>query len=290
MRALIINITTPNDPAANKDFTLKVLKDAAYNSKIKNPMNRSMNYEYVFVPMIEVDEKTKITPKYQNEINRYLNLLPRTLFGNQQINRDAYYSIGKFLEKNADYGKEDTYIEYLLKYRFYIDVVTEITEDEFAISYTDGSFNKGTNAGGYCCLKVEKTNNINNPMLLETVTQKRRNFTEFSGSLEQATNNSAELTAIKEAIQNASKERFQLIISDCDYGMKSFRDYIYNWRLNGWKASNNKPIKNLELIQEINDYLCNSGKIFLFQWTESHVGNPFNEMCDTIAKNNSGIL
>lgn len=287
MRALLINITTPNDSAANRDFTLFILKDAAYNSKIKNPMNRSMNYEYVFVPLLEVDPKTKDTIQYKEDLERYLTLLPQTTQYSKDINKDGYYSIGKFLEKNIS---GHTTLEKLLKYRFYIDVVTEINDRDFAISYTDGSFNTETHQGGYCCLKtLNRQPNENEIFLMETTTNSNRPFEEISGQLEIATNNSAELTAIKKAIESSSDERIQIIISDCDYGMKSFRDYIFNWRVNGWKASNNKPIKNEELIKSIDLAMKASNKIFLFQWTESHIGNPFNEMCDTIAKNKAGV-
>lgn len=287
MRALLINITTPNDSAANRDFTLFILKDAAYNSKIKNPINRSMNYEYVFVPLLDIDEKTKATPEYQADLSRYLELLPQTTQYAKDINKDGYYSLGKFLEKNI---VGHTTIEKLLKYRFYIDVVMEISDMDFAITYTDGSFNKNNNNGGYCCLQsLNRGVKEDEIALLETISQTYRPYYEYSGKLDIATNNSAELTAIKQAIENASNERIQLIVSDCDYGMKSFRDYIFNWRVNGWKASNNKPIKNEELIKSIDSSMRSSNKIFLFKWTESHIGNPFNEMCDSIAKKHAGV-
>lgn len=288
MRALIINITTPDDAKVNRIFTLQILKDAAYNSKYKNPTNRAMYYDYVFVPMIDEDENYKNTPKYQSDLNRYLELLPQTTNYSRSINKDGYYSLGKFLEKNIlGFLSLSTLVN---ECRFGIDVVNEISDRDFSISYTDGSFNKTTSEGGYCCLRVENNiANIEQPYLVEAITESRRNYSVYSGTIENATNNSAELTAIKAAVQNADDRRFQIIVSDCDYGMKSFREYIQNWRINGWKAANKKPIKNEELIKEIDNTVLSSNKIFLFQWTESHVGNPFNEKCDVIAKEKAGI-
>lgn len=288
MNALIINITTPNDSAANRDFTIFVLKDAAYNSKYKNVANKSMEYDHVFVPIIQVDQATKNTARYKEDLKRYLELLPQTTGYSTSIGRDGYYSLGKFLEKNI---KGVTTLEKLLRYNFYIDVVNEITYSQYGISYTDGSSNASDGSGGYCCISLKNQQcNLEEAYLLDNLTGSNKNYDIHAGRLEIATNNSSELTAIKEAIINAGSELYQVIISDSDYSMKSFREYIQNWRVNGWRAANKQPIKNLELMQEIDSLLRNSNKIFLFQWTESHTrANPFNEMCDAIAKSYSGV-
>ena len=52
MEYIIVNITTPNDALVNKYFNLIVLKDAAYNSKTKNAMNKTMIYSYVLIPVL----------------------------------------------------------------------------------------------------------------------------------------------------------------------------------------------------------------------------------------------
>ena len=285
MRFLIINLTTPDDAIVNRLFALNILKDAAYSSKYKIPINRSMNYDYVLVPYLTIDENLKKTLKFKNDIDRYIKNLQK--INTEPLSRETYYSIGKFLEKNLPYGEN---ISTIKKYNFFVDVVTEISDQELGVSYTDGSFNGNTKEGGYCCLVLDKDNDKNKEELREDLTGRNRTFTEFSGYLEEATNNSAELTAIKTAIENSNDNRIQVIISDSDLCVKSYRDYINTWRVNGWKKSGKKePIENISIIQSTDKLLKESKKIYLFKWTEAHVGTPLNDKCDYIAKQFSKV-
>ena len=52
---------------------------------------------------------------------------------------------------------------------------------------------------------------------------------------------------------NRIKKLF-IILSDSTYGIKCFREWIYSWQKNRYRTFNNKPIKNKELIEEIQNY------------------------------------
>ena len=287
MEYIIVNITTPNDALVNKYFNLIVLKDAAYNSKTKNAMNKTMIYSYVLIPVLVENDGVKRSEAYNAAVSEYCQLLNgkiQTFVGSPS--RDAIYSIGRFLEKNKT---EPNFIEKLVSFNFCIDIVNTITDNDFSLFYTDGSASN-KRKGGYCCVKIgDDFPKDEEESIVEPFTGKLKSYEIICGSIEDSTNNIAELTALKQVFENKTNRRFQVIISDSDYSLKCFREYIYNWRINGWKGSDKKTIKNLELIQSINNLLLTNNCIYLFKWTEGHVGNQFNELCDTIAKQYSEV-
>lgn len=73
------------------------------------------------------------------------------------------------------------------------------------------------------------------------------------------TNNRAEFLAIIKALEIALERGYQrvLIRTDCDLIVKIMNEWLHQWKCNNWRRTNNGPIKNLDLIQRI-DNLCNS--------------------------------
>jgi ribonuclease HI len=59
------------------------------------------------------------------------------------------------------------------------------------------------------------------------------------------------------------------------------------WKLNGWKSSNRKPVKNKQLWHRL-DCLLQGKKIGWF-WIKSHTGHVYNEEADRIAKSQADI-
>jgi ribonuclease HI len=71
------------------------------------------------------------------------------------------------------------------------------------------------------------------------------------------TNNKAEINGIILALEILN-EFIQLddkvkIYSDSEYTIKSLTEWIINWKKNGWKTANNKPVKNIELIKKMDE-------------------------------------
>uniref|UniRef100_A0AC34QY55 RNase H type-1 domain-containing protein n=1 Tax=Panagrolaimus sp. JU765 TaxID=591449 RepID=A0AC34QY55_9BILA len=91
-----------------------------------------------------------------------------------------------------------------------------------------------------------------------------------------ATNNRAELFAVNVAIKQAIKEGIHdlKIRTDSEFVVKTFKYWIYKWKKNDWKRSNQQEVKNKELIEEI-DVARNSGINVAFEHIPraSHVGN-----------------
>ena len=71
-----------------------------------------------------------------------------------------------------------------------------------------------------------------------------------------------------------------VIFSDSKYTL-GIPKWAQRWKENGWKTSNNSPVKNRGLIEEYLSEveLANS---FSSQWIAGHDGNMFNEMADTL--------
>ena len=59
------------------------------------------------------------------------------------------------------------------------------------------------------------------------------------------------------------------------------KNWITGWRLRGWKTSNNKPIKNLELWLALVELLTIHQVQFI--WIKGHAGCTNNERCDELA-------
>jgi ribonuclease HI len=57
---------------------------------------------------------------------------------------------------------------------------------------------------------------------------------------------------------------------------------IFNWKKNGWKASDKKPVKNVDLWQELDTETAKHQISWV--WVKGHNGNYFNEQVDQLAR------
>lgn len=275
MRYFLINIDTDMDSYLNRLFQIYILKEAAYNAVLEDKTNKQVHYSYVLVPAFEYkDEYAEELEKYNECLNMHYDI--------SDIRSNSYnLSIGRFLVENM---KDECTLEKLCEsYRFRISLIQELSDDMFSVTYTDGSICAKTKKTGWAIARVGEESDDG---LFDMISQKRCSFDVSSGSVENGTNNVGELSAIEYATRNVTDKLFQIIISDCDYGMKSLRHYIHAWKKNNYKGG---KVKNLDLIKAIDKNVRTSNRIFLFKWTESHVGTEFNEVCDTLAKNESGV-
>jgi len=113
------------------------------------------------------------------------------------------------------------------------------------------------------------------------ILQYKTQYFEDSGIIQNATNNICELTAILKALRKLTNPAIPIIIySDSQYAINSLTIWTPKWIKNNWKTSNNKPVKNKDLIQEIYSLL----KVFRvdFSWVKGHSGNPLNERVDEL--------
>ena len=108
---------------------------------------------------------------------------------------------------------------------------------------------------------------------------------ELWGGEADTTNNRMELTAVIRALEALKRPAKVLVHTDSQYVQKGISAWIHNWKRNGWKTSDKKPVKNADLWQ-ILDSLAARHTI-QWVWVKGHAGNPGNERVDRLA--NRGI-
>ncbi len=107
---------------------------------------------------------------------------------------------------------------------------------------------------------------------------------EISGGKKDTTNNIMELTAVIESLKALKFSCEVDLYSDSSYVINGFKQgWIYNWMKNNWKTSNNQPVKNKEIWEE----LYNLTKIHKVNFikVKGHSDNEFNNRCDELARN-----
>ena len=101
------------------------------------------------------------------------------------------------------------------------------------------------------------------------------------GGEENTTNNRMELTAPIMALKKIKKKTEITIYTDSRYVRDGITDWINKWKLNNWKSSNRKPVKNKDLWIKL-DNLCQAHKIN-WKWVKAHAGNKYNNLVDKLA-------
>lgn len=95
------------------------------------------------------------------------------------------------------------------------------------------------------------------------------------------TNNRMELTAAISGL-NALKVACDVeITTDSQYVRQGITTWIHNWRKNGWKTADKKPVKNADLWQLLTDALEQHDVIW--HWVKGHSGHRENEIADELA-------
>lgn len=147
---------------------------------------------------------------------------------------------------------------------------TILNNAEELVVYTDGGCSGNPGPGGWGCViidgKDEKT---------------------FSGGDHLTTNNKMELTAAIQALYEVTKNplwknRKIQMYSDSQYVKNGITSWIKNWKKNGWKTSNKKPVLNKDLWIRL-DELYTPLEIE-WQWVKGHAGVKYNEICDQLCQ------
>ena len=104
-----------------------------------------------------------------------------------------------------------------------------------------------------------------------------------AGGWPQGTNNLGELTAILRLLQATAETGEELhILADSQYAINVVSKWRLGWKKRGWTKADKKPIKNLELIQEIDRAM--EGRRVTFKWVKGHAGHRMNERADDLAR------
>ena len=130
--------------------------------------------------------------------------------------------------------------------------------------YTDGACRGNPGIGGWgAILKYENQ------------------IKEIKGFSKETTNNIMELTAVIESLKQLNRSCDIIITTDSNYVKNGITEWIHNWKKNGWKTANKKPVKNKNLWVNL-DQLVQIHTID-WKWIKGHSGHPENERADTLA-------
>ena len=105
---------------------------------------------------------------------------------------------------------------------------------------------------------------------------------EISGGEAETTNNRMELRAAIEALNALKRPMTVCLHTDSTYVRDGITRWINGWKKNGWRTSGKKPVKNVDLWQDLEAAIYRH-RIEWF-WVRGHAGHPGNERADSIAR------
>ena len=104
---------------------------------------------------------------------------------------------------------------------------------------------------------------------------------ELFGGAASTTNNRMELVAVIEALAALKRPCDVIVHTDSQYVKLGITEWLRQWERRGWKTADRKPVKNVELWQQL-DELVRRHRI-QWRWVRGHTGDPGNERADALA-------
>jgi ribonuclease HI len=105
---------------------------------------------------------------------------------------------------------------------------------------------------------------------------------EISGGEASTTNNRMELMAAIHGLEALKKPSDVVLYTDSRYVMDGVTRWIHRWKLNGWRTSDKKPVKNDDLWRALD--AAATRHITSWKWVAGHSGHPENERADALAR------
>lgn len=137
-------------------------------------------------------------------------------------------------------------------------------------AYTDGACSGNPGPGGWgVLLRAIKGADI----------VKERSL---NGGAAETTNNQMELLAAISALEALEKPSKITVVTDSAYVKNGVTGWIFGWKRNGWRTSNKKPVKNVELWQRLDKAAARHN--VTWEWVKGHAGHPENERADELAR------
>ena len=96
------------------------------------------------------------------------------------------------------------------------------------------------------------------------------------------TNNRMELLAAINALEVLERASALTVVTDSAYVKNGVTSWIHGWKRNGWRTSNKKPVKNVELWQRLDEAQARHN--VTWEWVKGHADHPENERADELAR------
>jgi len=136
------------------------------------------------------------------------------------------------------------------------------------VIYTDGACKGNPGPGGWGAL-------------LRSGAHERELF----GGEAHTTNNRMELTAVIRALESLKRPCAVDLFTDSQYVKNGIETWIRNWRRNGWKTADKKPVKNEDLWRALDEAVARHE--VKWHWVKGHAEDVDNERADALA--NRGV-
>jgi ribonuclease HI len=146
------------------------------------------------------------------------------------------------------------------------DTQSSSSTRKFIEIYTDGACSGNPGPGGW-----------------GTILRFQGKERELSGGNPETTNNQMELQAAIEGLKALKEPCDVELYTDSQYLRQGITQWIHNWKRNGWRTADKKPVKNQQLWEEL-DALAQTHTV-KWHWLKGHAGHPENERCDELARN-----
>jgi ribonuclease HI len=104
----------------------------------------------------------------------------------------------------------------------------------------------------------------------------------LSGGDPATTNNRMELMAAIMALEALKRPCRVRLFTDSSYLRDGVTKWIHGWKKNGWRTSDKKPVKNVELWQRLDAARLPHHVDWI--WVKGHSGHPENERADRLAR------
>ena len=108
---------------------------------------------------------------------------------------------------------------------------------------------------------------------------------EIFGGEANTTNNRMELMAAIRALSALNRKCELTLYTDSQYVRKGITEWIENWKKRNWKTAAKKPVKNVDLWQQLDEQVNRHSVKWV--WVKGHAGNEGNELADDLA--NKGV-
>ena len=105
---------------------------------------------------------------------------------------------------------------------------------------------------------------------------------EIKGGEPHTTNNRMELMAAITALEALKVPCSVDLYTDSQYLRGGITGWIDQWKRNGWRTSDRKPVKNIDLWQRL-DAALKSHEV-RWHWVRGHAGHDLNEQADRLAQ------
>ncbi len=104
---------------------------------------------------------------------------------------------------------------------------------------------------------------------------------EISGAVDEATNNTMEITAAIMGLAALHRRCDVELISDSEYLLNGITTWVQVWRRSGWVNRDRQPVKNRELWEALDKYASRHN--IIWTWVKGHSGHVDNERADYLA-------